>query len=192
MALLELKDAQAIDVYALFLKSDNPEMRFKAAKTVLDLKEPFDDNLKAPALKIMNEDAYITATSLYNPNGQPVFTALFNVEGEQVVRKNFIFNKYNSKLVSKETLIVKDKPIHVTEYDSYGKPKKPIWLCFDKNGNIIEKNGNPIFVNTFKAEQKSKIEDRRSLGRILSRSIKIFPCKNCAESTQISNCKYVW
>ncbi len=83
--------------------------------------------------------------------------------------------------------------VHATVYNEYGQAKNPMWLCLDKKGNIIKRAGTPVLKSAFQAEQKSLWENVYNERGFLDKKVtKIYACKNCAATTGIRNCKFVW
>lgn len=193
LAILEIADPTRVDLYVSLMNSSSSEVRLKAARILMDSENPRADEVRDQALKVIEyEESYMTERRLYDKHGRPFMAILFNNEGKQIARRTFVYNQQNSRLIDLQAILVDDEKIHTIDYDLSGRPTNVVWLCLDEKGNIIKKDGMPVLVKTFRAQQESRSENRYSLGRVISRTTKIYPCKNCWEETGIADCRYVW
>lgn len=171
----------------------------------MSLKDPEAEKVHAQALRVVQDESYLTELMTYDQYGRPDNIILFDVQGLQVdvrrfqgvpvAKKELTFSQYNSRQITQEKIIVFgiDEVAHVTDYDAYGKPKNVMWLCLDEKGNVIKNaDGKAVLVKPFQAEQRSEYEKQYSGAYITSKITKIYPCKNCVEQTGIKNCRYVW
>ena len=137
----------------------------------------------------------ITEIVIYDDYGRAASSVLLNTEGQEVAKKVFWFNPSNPTIKAGEVItdLQTGNEFHAEVYDVYGKPKNPMWLCLDKKGNIIRLSGEPVLVKPFDAQQKSKFEIVKNVRGFKDKKItKIYPCENCAENTDLEDCKYVW
>ncbi|MHC4566474.1 MAG: HEAT repeat domain-containing protein [Planctomycetota bacterium] len=193
LAILEIADMTRVDLYVDLMDSGGPGVRLKAARILLDSEDPKADEVRDRARKVIEyEESYITEKMLYDARGRSLTAILFNNEGKSVATRTFAYNEQNTRLIDEEVIHVDGEKIHTTDYGPSGVKTNAMWLCLDEKGNIIEKDGKPVLVGTFRAQQESRYENRYSLGLIIERTTKIYPCKNSADETGISDCRYVW
>lgn len=116
---------------------------------------------------------------------------LKNKRGKVVAKKLIMRNRYNPLQITGELIRdVADKDIHYTETE--GTAKNPMWICLDKDGNIVKKAEKPVLVKSFQAIQKTKFKIKYN-GAFKDKKYTIFyPCSNCASKTGIKDCVYVW
>ena len=122
--------------------------------------------------------------------------SLRNINGDFVAQIENEFHEYNNTLLKRQVTRrgIAGDVIRVTDCDNYGRPQNLMYLCLDIKGDLIEKDGKPVLVKSFNAEQKSHTElSYFGLSRrLLSQERKIYTCENCEEKTGIKNCRHVW
>jgi HEAT repeat protein len=191
-SLLDLKDPRATEIYIAALNSDNSEIRLKAARNLVNSEDPGAIAVEAQILRIIEEETYLLVNTFFNKMRQPVNIYLWNAEGEQVAMKSF---QYSGNKPTRMTLyeMPSGKVIKSWNYDKSGRGMiSPMYLCLDENGNIIrDEEGNPVFVKTFTAYQRSVSSINYRKNKYLEIK-KIYRCKNCAEVSGIENCGFIW
>jgi len=195
-ALFEIGDPKAIEVYISFLSSKDSVMRVKSASILLNLDNSKAEELRDQVLKVLKEESFIELYTSYDKYGRAKSVGLSNIEGEKIAEKSRYFHDFNNELIRKE--VISDsktsETLLIIDYNNYGKPINPMRLCLDIKGNIMKKNGKPIIVKPFEAQQEShsNISYRGLSQHISSVTIKIYRCKNCEEMTGIKGCLFIW
>jgi hypothetical protein len=170
-----------------------PELELQKQKKKIAKKSP-----KAKLKKIDSETdeqlfkgEFVTEITQYDEYGLYHDIYLKNKKGEMVAKKLIIRNRYNPTQITGELIRdVADKDIHYSEIE--GKAKNPMWLCLDKDGNILKKANKPVLVKPFQAIQKTEYKIKHH-GAYKDKKYTIFyPCSNCASKTGIKECVYVW
>jgi len=116
---------------------------------------------------------------------------LKNQKGELIAKKIIMRSQYNPNQITGE--VIKDSSgsdIYASENQGSHIPK--MWICLDKDGNIIKKSGKPIIVKPFGAVQKTEYEIKYKGAFQSGKIMKIYPCSNCASVTAVNNCMFVW
>lgn len=156
-----------------------------------DKKKEFDEVYKF----ISYANFPISSYTKYNPYVKPVSISLNNVEGDQVAKKEI---KYSANFPISEAVIDPStgKEIRKWSFDKFGRRQEPaMFLCLDQKGNIIrDKEGNPYFVKTFPAREKSMsdiIYNRYNPMQKEAEYTTIYPCENCKNETG-GMCDRVW
>ncbi len=203
VALLNFKDsipddirARALKVIITSLNSEEENMRMKAAKTLIHLKDTIPNDIRTLAQKIIDEETYIEAFILFDDYGRSKYASLDNIDGVRIASLTFEYHDFNGNLISRTITLepTSTDTLRIIDYNDYGKPEKYKYLCLDKKGNIIKTNSKPVLTELFQFSQKesSKIS-YTDFGRVkLYKTIKIYPCQDCAKKTSVDNCIYVW
>lgn len=175
------KQLDSIPVYQDFIKN-HPKSKFvDSAKIYI---RSIKENL------INNENIFITSISKFDEYDRIDNIVLFNTKGEKIVTLVLGYNNYNLMQIVKADMIDEsnNKKIHTTTYDVYERPENEKFLCLDFNGNIIRRDGNAVLVNKFNVNQKSVSEiDRKSR----TKTTKTYPCLDCSDILNISECFFV-
>lgn len=168
----------------------------------------YDQSQKRVKIKILNsaeesskdsvdttqaQDKTLTEITVYDEYEREKSTILKNVKGEVVATKTYYYNKYDGTLFSEDKIDPhSNEIIHKTIY-AFGSPKNPMFLCFDKDGNIVKSfMGKPLLVGPFMAVQKETGKHEYD-GSFRTRTVtNYYPCKNCAEKTNNNKVTYVW
>ena len=189
-------EAGRTDAHIVLLNSDNAEMKLQAAKSLMQSDDPKAKAVRAQAATILEGETFITEKTIYDQFGRPDYVTLYNTEGNEVSEKRFKFHTFNDRLISKEILSYRldSRVTTELEYDNYGRKLNPKFICLDRKGNIVRKDGRAVFVDYFQAQQKQDTRlGYKPFTQIKSFSeTKIYPCQNCSSVTGITECVYVW
>jgi len=198
--LLELDTSRAVEYHLqalmIMMESETDTVRMKAAKMLLNVKDPIPDNIRQRAQKIIDEETYIEVFVLYDEFERKIFVSLDNIDENWSAEKKFEYHDFNSFLINRTVTIGSNSKdtLRITDYNQYGQRETYMYLCFDRKGNIIKDGLEPVLVDLFQAEQKMKSEiSYKAFTKVkLFEIVKIYPCQNCAEKTNLENCIYVW
>ncbi len=143
------------------------------------------------------EEPYLIEEIAYNEFGLYNEKTLKNSQGI-VAKKLILRNRYNPTQISGEALVYPDETtIHLVDFsgefeDIEIASREKMWLCLDKRGNIIKKEGKPILLKPFQAKQKTTFKNSYSGAFILKKVTKIYLCENCSSVSGIKNLRFVW
>jgi HEAT repeat protein len=189
LALLDLNNHKAVDVYISMLNSGSSGMKFQAAKILSNLDDPKAEKVKSKAEKVIKQGAYIIDKSSCNVYGDPTNSILKNTYEEDIAK---LERKGKTDTIFDLSTGQEIISWAIGKRDEIG----PSYICLDEEGNIIrDENGKPVLVEDVPAKQKSVASVHYGFSNPFIPSgatIKIYPCENCAEETGIENCSYIW
>ena len=167
----------------------------EVSKSVIDMVAKLHPNkvTKAgkPPQEIELKYGYLTEIIEFDNHGLYHEILLKNQKGELIAKKIIMRSQYNPNQITGE--IIKDSSgsdIYASGDQGSHIPK--MWICLDKDGNIIKKSGKPIIVKPFGAVQKTEYEIKYKGAFQSGKIMKIYPCSNCASVTAVNNCMFVW
>jgi HEAT repeat protein len=198
--LLKLDTPRAVEfhleAYKILLNGKDEKMRIKAAKALLHLKDPIPDDIRARALKVIDEESFIKLFIVYDKYQRKDVTHLDNIDGRMIAKQIYEYHDYNNTLISRTVTIDSDSKdtLRITNYNNYGRLENYMYFCLDKKGNIIKNGSEPVLVKLYQFEQKEKSKiGYIGFSKVKSYEIrKIYPCQDCVEKTSIESCRYVW
>ena len=143
------------------------------------------------------EEPYLIEQIAYNQIGSYDEKILKNSQG--IVAKKLIgHSRYNPMQITAEGLVYSDHTaIHFIDFTGEFEgvetvSRERMWLCLDKRGNIIKKDGKPILLKPFHAKQKTSFEISYNGSFISKKVTKIYPCENCSSVSGIKYLRFVW
>jgi hypothetical protein len=117
-----------------------------------------------------------------------------------IAKRTIHRNRSNPRQVTAEALAVYPnlgETVHIADFsgqypdDDKATPDR-MWVCLDQRGDVVTRDGNPVVVRTFPAEQQTTFRRQYDGAHIERQTTRISPCENCAGRTGLPECRFVW
>jgi hypothetical protein len=183
---------EAVAAYLDLLAAEDAVIRAQAAKALVEMDVPAALTERERAMAILEKDAYVELSYRYQ-SGRLSTTALMDMDRRRVAYRHVQYHEFNDTLVSREVVTVWDgtmDTILVTEYDGYGRPIDPVYLCLDIMGSLLTRDGESITVprSAFSPRQQTDT----AFSGTEAEGATVYVCENCAGATGVDQCRFVW